>query len=160
MHVVSVSVSIQVLSRREGTFSVTCTATGGTVLTSSFTGPGGVDLVLQPVGTVGRTGQNTYSVTSDTISGRSNGDTYLCTATDGVSSPAPSDSAVLAGIVYTMSCVSMVGSDCDFDVASNQFACDISSYWHRARNVKILQGRPGNEVTCIKYPPQLTLVEM
>ena len=108
MHVVSVSVSIQVLSRREGTFRVTCTATGGTVLTSSFSGPGGVDLVLQPVGTVGRTGQNTYSVTSGTISGRSNGDTYLCTATNGVSSPAPSDSAVLAGIVYTMSCVSMV----------------------------------------------------
>ena len=87
---------------------MTCTATGGTVLTSSFTGPGGVDLVLQPVGTVGRTGQNTYSVTSGTISGRSNGDTHLCTATNGVSSPAPSDSAVLAGIVYTMSCVSMV----------------------------------------------------
>ena len=55
---------------------------------------------LQPVGTVGRTGQNTYSVTSGTISGRSNEDTYLCTATNGVTSPAPSDSAVLAGIVY------------------------------------------------------------
>ena len=94
------SVSIQVLSRREGTFSVTCTASGGTVLTSYFSGPGVMNSELQPVGTVGRTGQNTYSVTSDTISGRSNGDTYLCTATNGVTSPAPSDSAVLAGIVY------------------------------------------------------------
>ena len=79
---------------------MTCIATGGTVLTSSFTGPGVMNSELQSVGTVGRTGQNTYSVTSDTISGRSNGDTYLCTATNGVTSPAPSDSAVLAGIVY------------------------------------------------------------
>ena len=92
--------SIQVLSRRQGTFRVTCTATGGTVLTSSFSGPGGVNLVLQPEGAVGRTGQNTYSVASGTISGRSNGDTYQCTATDPLSSPASSDSAVLAGIVY------------------------------------------------------------
>ena len=77
---------------------MTCTATGGAVLTSSFTGPGGVDLVLQPVGTIGRTGQDTYSVTSATISGRSNGDTYLCTARNGVSSPDPSDSTILTGI--------------------------------------------------------------
>ena len=47
-------------------------------LSSSLTGPGGVDLELQPVamGSIGRTGQNTYTVTSGTLSGRSNGDTY------------------------------------------------------------------------------------
>ena len=97
----AVSVAVEVLSVRKGTFRVTCTATGGTVSTSSFTGPG-VDLVLRPVGTVGRTGQNTYSVTSGTLSGRSNGDTYPCTAANGVSSPAPSDNTVLTGMVESV----------------------------------------------------------
>ena len=57
---------------------MTCTASGGTVVSSSLTGPEGVDLELQPVGSILRTGQNTYSVTSGTLSGRSNGDTYNC----------------------------------------------------------------------------------
>ena len=76
---------------------MTCTASGGTVVSSSLTGPGGVDLELQPVGSIGRTGQNTYSVTSGTLSGirRSNGDTYQCTATANLSSPHPSGSTVL-----------------------------------------------------------------
>ena len=75
-----------------------CTASGGTVVSSSLTGPGGVDLELQPEGSIGRTGQNTYSVTSGTLSGGSNGDTYQCTAAAAVSSPDLSDSAVLRGI--------------------------------------------------------------
>ena len=74
---------------------MTCTASGGTVVSSSLTGPGGVDLELQPLGSIGRTGQNTYSVTSGTLSGRSNGDTYQCTAAADLSTPDPSDSAVL-----------------------------------------------------------------
>ena len=77
---------------------MTCTAYGGTVVSSSLTGPGGVNLALQPVGNIGRTGQNTYSVTSDTLSGRSNGDIYQCTAAAAVSSPHPIDSEVLRGI--------------------------------------------------------------
>ena len=77
---------------------MTCTARGGTVVSSSLTGPGGVNLELQPVGSIGRTGQNTYSITSGTLSGRSNGDTYQCTAAAAVSSPDPSDSTVLRGI--------------------------------------------------------------
>ena len=70
------AVTLNVVSSRQGIFTVTCTASGGTVVNSSLTGPGGVDLELQPVGSIGRTGQNTYSVTSGTLSGRSNGDTY------------------------------------------------------------------------------------
>ena len=77
---------------------MTCTASGGTVVSSSLTGPGGVDLELQPVGSIGRTGQNTYSVTSGTLSGRSNGDTYQCTATANLSPPYLIDSAVLRGM--------------------------------------------------------------
>ena len=101
----SVDITINMVSSRQGTFTVTCTASGGTVVSSSLTGLGGVDLELQPVGTIGRTGQNTYSVTSGTLSGRSNGDTYQCTAAAAVSSPHPSDSIVLRGIhtyIHTM----------------------------------------------------------
>ena len=95
----SVDVTINVVSSRQGTFTVTCTASGGTVVSSSLTGPGGVDLVLQPVGSIGRTGQNTYSVTSGILSGRSNGDIYRCTAAANLSSPHPSDSTMLRGII-------------------------------------------------------------
>ena len=80
---------------------MTCTASGGTVASSSLTGPG-VDLELLPVGSIGRIGQNTYSVTSGTLSRRSNGDTYLCTAAADLSSPHPSDSTVLRGIMQIM----------------------------------------------------------
>ena len=93
----SVNVTINVVSTRQGTFTVTCTACGGAVVNSSLTGPGGVDLELQPVGSIGRTGQNTYSVTSGILSGRSNGDTYQCTAAANLSSPHPSGSTVLRG---------------------------------------------------------------
>ena len=98
----SVSVFIEVVSGRDGTFNVTCTATGGTLSTSSLTGPGlgGGGLQLQAEGSIGRTGQNTYSVTTDTLSGQSNGDTYTCTATNDVSSP--DSSTVLAG---TCTCI-------------------------------------------------------
>ena len=98
--VTSVDVTINVVSSRQGTFTVTCTASGGTVVSSSLTGPGGVALTLQPVGSIGRTGQNSYSVSSVTLSGRSNGYTYQCTAAAAVSSPdtTDSDSAVLRGM--------------------------------------------------------------
>ena len=77
---------------------MTCTASGGTVVSSSLTGPGGVALELQPVESIGRTGQNTYSITSGTLSGRSNGDIYLCTAVADLSPPHPSDITVLRGM--------------------------------------------------------------
>ena len=102
--VTSVAVTINVLSSRQGTFTVTCTANGGTVVSSSLTRPGGVDLELQPVGSIGRTGQNIYSVTSATLSGRSNGDTYHCTAAADLSSPSLSNSAVLRGMHMNCAC--------------------------------------------------------
>ena len=77
---VSVSMSIGVVSVREQTFNVTCTATGATLSTSSLTGPGlgGGGLQLQAVGSIGRTGNNTYTVTSGTLLGQSNGANYSC----------------------------------------------------------------------------------
>ena len=94
----ALSVSIGVVSGREGTFRVTCRATGGTLSTSPLTGPGlgGGGVQLQAEGSIGRTGQNTYSITSGTLSGQSNGDTYTCTAMNNVSSPVRRE--VLAGI--------------------------------------------------------------
>ena len=67
---------------------MTCTATGGTLSNSSLTGPGlgGGGLQLQAEGSIGRTGQNTYSVTSDILSEHSNGSNYTCTAMNNVSS--------------------------------------------------------------------------
>ena len=96
---VSVEVSIDVESAREGTFTVTCTSSGGTVLSSSLTGPGGLDLELQPEGTPQYMGQDTYRATTGTLTGGSDGDTYNCTASNGVplSDPIASDSETLTG---------------------------------------------------------------
>ena len=96
---VSLSVSIDVVSEENEMFRVTCTATGGTLSTSSLTGPGlgGERLELQAEGSIGRTGQNTYSVTSDTLSRHNIGDIYICTATNNMSSL--NSSIVLAGII-------------------------------------------------------------
>ena len=98
---VSVDVSIDVVSEREGTFTVTCTSSGGTVLSSSLTGPGGLDLELQSVGTPQYRGQDTYRATTGALNGASDGDTYNCTASNGVplSDPTASDSETLRGKV-------------------------------------------------------------
>jgi len=90
-------VSVAVVSAREGTFTVTCTSSGGTVLSSSRTGPGGLDLELQPVGTPWYRGYNTYRATTTTLTGGSDGDTYHCTASNGVPALVPSDSETLRG---------------------------------------------------------------
>ena len=94
-------VTIDVVSAREGTFTVTCTSSGGTVLSSSLTGPGGLNLELQPVGTPQYRRQDMYSVTTGTLNGGSDGDTYNCTASNGVplSDPIASDSETLRGKV-------------------------------------------------------------
>ena len=91
-------IAIEVVSERKGIFRVICTATGGTLLTSSLTGPGlSVSLELHAEeGSIGRTGQNTYSVTSDSLFGRSDGDTYVCRADNELSSS--NSSIVLAGM--------------------------------------------------------------
>ena len=82
---------------------MTCTASGGTVVSSSLTGPG-VDLELQPMGSIGRAGENFYSVTSGTLSGKSDGDSYQCTAAANLSPPYFSDSAVLRGMHMNCAC--------------------------------------------------------
>ena len=75
------------VSAREGTYTVTCTTTGGTVLSGSLTGPDGVNITnFSPVGTRNYRGQDSYRVSTGTRTGGSDGDTYQCTATNGVPS--------------------------------------------------------------------------
>ena len=89
--------TIDVVSARQGTFTVTCTSSGGTVLNSSLTGPNGLNLELEPVGTPQYMGNDTYRVTTTTLTGASDGDVYYCTASNGVPAPVPSDSEMLIG---------------------------------------------------------------
>ena len=90
------------LSARQGSYTVTCTTTGGTVLSGSLTGPGGVNIInFNHVGTHNYKGQDSY--TASTGTGSSDGDTYQCTATNGVPAPDGSGSATLRGTCHTHS---------------------------------------------------------
>ena len=65
-----------------------CISTGGRVLNMSITGPHGVVSALsniQAVGTQRWMGNDSYSA-SDSIAGADDGDTFNCTASNGVSS--------------------------------------------------------------------------
>ena len=93
------------VSAREGTYTVTCTTTGGTVLSASLTGPGGVNIInFSPVGTRNYRGQDSYTASTRTRTGGSDGDTYQCTATNGVPSPDGSGSTNLRGTVKHTQC--------------------------------------------------------
>ena len=70
------------------TEEIHCTSTGGRVLNMSITGPHGVVSALrniQAVGTQRWMGNDSYSA-SGTVAGANDGDTYNCTASNGVSS--------------------------------------------------------------------------
>ena len=83
---------------------MTCRATGGRLTTGSITGPGlsnsGLSLVAE--GSIGYTGENTYSVTSDTLS-EDVGSVYTCTVRNDVSSPQTTlELAGIATLVITL----------------------------------------------------------
>ena len=89
------------LSARQGTYTVTCTTTGGTVLADSLNGPGGIDIIsFSPVGTRNYRGQDSYTASTGTRTGGSDGDTYQCTATNGVPAPDGFGRAIVRGINY------------------------------------------------------------
>ena len=70
-------------------FRVHCISTGGRVLNMSVTGPNGVVSPLsdiQAVGTQRWMGNDSYSGVTGTLEGADDGDTYNCTASNGVSS--------------------------------------------------------------------------
>ena len=103
---VDVDVHVEVISARKGTFIVTCTAKGGTVLRSSLSGPDGVNYTLNLVGTMNMRGDDTYSITTGMILRATNGDTYTCIATNRagnqlVADIDPTDSEKLKGIHKT-----------------------------------------------------------
>lgn len=96
MHAVTVDVVLEVVSAKDGIFSVTCTAHGGTVLTSELSVPGGTSHELQLKGTQKRRGDDTYSITLNNVVGGGDGDKYECIATNGVSHEA-TDMEILRG---------------------------------------------------------------
>ena len=97
---VTASVSINVVSAREGTHTVTCTTTGGTVLSGYLNGPGGISITnFSPVGTLNYRGQDSYRASTGTRTGGSDGAIYWCRATNGIPAPDGSSSATLRGIV-------------------------------------------------------------
>ena len=81
--------TIKVISGREGTFRVKCTSSGGKTFTMDVEGPGySVEeqgqMRVEAVGKAQRMGSDTYSATTSVITGGCNGDTYQCTASNGV----------------------------------------------------------------------------
>ena len=95
----SVTASIDVVSGRERMFRVRCTSSGGRALSMSVTGPGGFSEDLdniQAVGTPQGMGDDSFTDTTDVISGGSDGQSYECTASNGVSSD-PTDRVELRG---------------------------------------------------------------
>ena len=99
----SVRTTIEVISGREGTFKVNCTtSSGGKTFTMDVEGPGySVEeqgqMRVEAVGDPQRMGNDTYSATTSVISEGYNGDTYQCTASNGVP-PDQSHTVELKGI--------------------------------------------------------------
>ena len=97
--VVSITASIEVVSRTDEQFRVNCTSTGGRALNMSVTVPVGYNTTMSSIQAVDDPqgmGDDQFSATSDVIRGRNNGDTFHCKASNGVS-PALNMSVVLRG---------------------------------------------------------------
>ena len=94
----SVTASINVISVSPRTFTVTCTSNGGRALDITVTGPSGMVTTgdISAVGTPGRIGGDRFTATTNTITGGSNGDTYQCTASNGVATD-PTGDVILRG---------------------------------------------------------------
>ena len=79
--------TVVVVDRREKTFKVQCNSTGGRALNMSVTGSDGFKSVLNNIQAVGdpqRTGDDEFSASTDVISGRRDGETYQCRASNGI----------------------------------------------------------------------------
>ena len=81
------------------TFNVSCTSNGGRALNITVTGPSGEMVTTGPISPMGvprRIGNDNFVAATDTLTGGSDGDTYLCTASNGVSTD-PTDVVILQG---------------------------------------------------------------
>lgn len=95
----SVLASILVISARNGLFKVKCTTTGGRALTMSVVGPSCFNSNIKKIkemNTIEQMGNDSFCGTTDTISGRSNGDIFQCIASNDVSSD-PTNTVELKG---------------------------------------------------------------
>ena len=90
---------IVTVERREKTFQVKCTSTGGRPLSVFIVGPDGhISKVnrTEAVGDPRGMGNDMFSTTTNTIAGGTDGDVYKCTVSNSVS-PDPTDSSELKG---------------------------------------------------------------
>ena len=97
----SVSATIDVVSRRDGTFKVQCISRGGRALSMNVTGPANFTLFvldkIEAVGTPQRTGNDSFYTTTDVIISRKEDmDSYWCTASNGLPTT-PCNSVMLRG---------------------------------------------------------------
>ena len=83
--VYSVAATIEVISTKGRLFRVKCFSKGGTTLRIGINGPGyhGHQMRAEPVRDPKMQGNDEYSATTNMLSGVSNGDTYICTASNG-----------------------------------------------------------------------------
>ena len=77
---------------------MSCYSIGGRALNLTVTGPNGMVTTgpIMAILTPTRYGVDSFIATTDTITGGSNGDTYRCTASNGVATD-PIDDVVLKG---------------------------------------------------------------
>ena len=100
----SVKPNIEVIFGKGGTFIVKCTSSGGKTFTMDVEGPGysGEEqdqMMVEAVGDPQRMGNDTYSATTSVIRGGCNGDTYQCTASNGVA-PNQTGNVTLKGLSF------------------------------------------------------------
>ena len=96
---------VEVMS--EDQFRVHCISTGGRVLNMSITGPHGVVSPLSDIQAVGNQtwmGNDSYSGVTATLAGADDGDTYNCTASNGVSSVHNSSAKIRGSCVLYILC--------------------------------------------------------
>ena len=101
----SVSAVITVVSASLRTFTVSCISFGGRALNITVTGPSGMvttgPITSVPTSTPMGYGRDSFLATTETLTGGSNGDTYQCTASNGVATD-PTDDVVLKGTRFVM----------------------------------------------------------
>ena len=91
------SARIEIVNRRNSTFKVICTASGGRTLTIDITGPNGAVADLKSVDVANLTGMgnDSYCAEVKVFHGK-DGDSYNCRASNGVSNS--SDNTTLEGL--------------------------------------------------------------
>ena len=90
------------------------------MLTGSLSGPGGVSIAFQPVGTRRYKGQDSYRASTGTRTGGKDGDTYQCTASNGIPSPDGSIGTSIRGRDYIHLQISLLTNLNNYNIKFNE----------------------------------------